>query len=638
MRLRFRVRVAPLWMVLALAACEGRPPAPGPEQDLVEQSVLFLSIDAMDNVAGRLMGTVQGLEEGGRVEVLVDGASLGTAELQGDQWRVDWSPGEESRVLEVVATDDTGQQARASLELERLDVESTRSLYQPESLLILPTAEGAKTHYTLDGSTPTSESPVYTAPLVLLSQRGLPAPLSLIPTNPPTAPEVWRWQPPRGPVRRTSVVRFQQFQGTTPLGAAGARTFLVGPSHGPLPVLSLATDAEHFFGFERGIYVPGLIHEQNPDWTWSWGTGNYRQDGKDWERPVHVEWFEADGRPMLAQNAGVRIHGSGSAALPHKSLRLYAKEDYGPELFSAPVFPGSNLRDFKRLIVRTSGQDLLWSKIRDCALQRMLRETRLALQDCRPTVVYLNGEYWGLHELRERYDEYYISSHYPVDRKKVVILEGDGVLDVGSNGDELHYRELVDFVRDHDPAVPEHYAHVLTRMDVEDFIDYQVAQLYFSNNDWPDNNVKLWRHRVSFDASAPPGADGRWRWLLYDLDAALAGGPMEDSLRRVLTSGDLPERSVLLLRRLLRNPEFRERFVSRFLWHIEHTFAPARALAHLDAVAGEVGGEMATHVDRWGYPASESVWREHVQDMRDFFTRRPAFMRRFLREQLGPLP
>ncbi|MCY1047685.1 CotH kinase family protein [Corallococcus sp. bb12-1] len=628
MGLRHLASVFVGFLLLVGSAC-------GPERRL-EEAVLparpFVSIDGQEPAQQRLFGRVSSDAGVPRVEVYEDGHFLGFADVKAGRWSLPWWPGRRALTLEVVARDPLGDTARARVDFQHLAFDARPGLYQPETLLVLPTQQGVRTYFTRDSSTPTPASALYTGPIALFARASPPVTWAFVPTTPPSALEGMRWDAPLEELPQASVVRFRQYVGAEPVGPVRTRTFVIGRGPYTLPVLSLVTDAANFFARDLGIYVPGLVWEATPEDPW---VGNYTQDGKEWERPVHVEWFETSGARVLAQDAGVRIHGSGSAVLPQKSLRLYAKEDYGPKTFAGPVFPGSPVTSFTRLLVRASGQDQGQTRLRDCALQGLLAQTRLALQACRPTLVFLDGEYWGLHELRERYDEYYLASHYGVDRKKVVILERDGELDVGEDGDARPYQELIDYVRTHDLAVPEHYAHVKARIDVEDFIDYQVAQLYLGNQDWPQNNVKFWRLRTGAPG-APHGQDGRWRWLLYDLDYALRPEPAFDSLGRVLEDPTL-EASTVLLRRLLQAPEFKARFVERFLWHLEHTFTPERVVAYVDAVAEQLAPEMPGHVARWLQPASVDLWSVTVEELRETARQRPALMRQFLARHLGPL-
>ncbi|WP_223633387.1 CotH kinase family protein [Corallococcus sp. EGB] len=629
------------FLLVGLIALVGPACAPEPERrlneaDLPRPSGPHVTIDGHAPDTHRLFGTVATDAGGARVEVYEDGRFLGYADLDSGRWSLPWWPGRRALTVEVVARDRQGAEARARVDFQHLTFDAQPGLYQPETLLALPTAPGLRTYFTQDGSTPTRESPRYSGPIALLPRSVPPVRWSFIPTTAPSAAEGTRWVEPREQPPQAAVIRYRQYAGTEPVGPVRTRTFIIGRAPSTLPVLSLVTDAENFFGPEKGIYVPGLLSEAAPD---DWEAANYLQDGKDWERPVHVEWFEASGDRVFDQDAGVRIHGSGSAALPQKSLRLYAKEDYGPKTFAGAVFPGSPVTEFTRLLVRTSGQDQGATKLRDCMLQGLLAETRLAIQACRPTLVFINGEYWGLHEMRERLDEYYLASHYGVDRKKAVILERFGLVSVGETEDAQPYQDLLAYVAAHDLSVPEHYAWVRERMDVEDFIDYQVAQLYLGNADWPDNNVKFWRLRTKKTVQdAPYGQDGRWRWLVYDLDAALSQGPDFDSLGRVLNDPpEVPAWSTQLLRALLQSPEFKARFIERFLWHIEHTFAAERVLPALDAAVEGLEPEMPGQVARWSQPASMEAWRGHLHDFRERLRLRPASMRQLLEKYLGPL-
>src|SRR5690606_13543254 len=135
-----------------------------------------------------------------------------------------------------------------------------------------------------------------------------------------------------------------------------------GPGRYSFPVVSLATDPANFFDHETGIYVSG-VHESNnnPGRPWH-NDGNFKQRGDAWERPIHVEFFEASGTRMLAQDAGVRIHGGATRNFTQKTLRLYARpeyeqETYGDNWFTYPLFPGNPNRRYKRLLLRNSGND-----------------------------------------------------------------------------------------------------------------------------------------------------------------------------------------------------------------------------------------------------------------------------------------
>ena len=131
------------------------------------------------------------------------------------------------------------------------------------------------------------------------------------------------------------------------------------------------------------------------------------------------------------------------------------------------------------------------------------------VMDSRPCVVYINGEYWGLYNIREKVNEDYLASHYGVDPKKVDILVWNGFALAGSNE---AYKALIEYVETHDMQNQEYYEYVTSQIDIDNFIDYLIVESYFGNTDL--GNIKFWRDQNG----------GKWRWVLYDMDWALFHG------------------------------------------------------------------------------------------------------------------
>ena len=272
-------------------------------------------------------------------------------------------------------------------------------------------------------------------------------------------------------MKLATVVRAQQFRNGEPIGSGLTQTYLINQATYTLPVVSLVTDADNFFNPVKGIYVAGLIHDQPSTLPPLIRPGNYNQKGNDWERPIHVEWFEPDGHPGVAQDAGVRIKGGVTARNAKKSLSLRASSEYGQKSFDYPFFPGYSVKSFKSLSLRTSGQDFIWTKFKDCMLHTVLaKHTQLDVEACRPAVVFLNGEYWGLHNLREHSDAAYLAAHYGLSSKDIVILGSTGQLDQGLKGDEAPFQTLIDFVSSHDLVNSANYAQVTSQIDIDNFI------------------------------------------------------------------------------------------------------------------------------------------------------------------------
>ncbi|MCA9947681.1 MAG: CotH kinase family protein, partial [Anaerolineales bacterium] len=205
-----------------------------------------------------------------------------------------------------------------------------------------------------------------------------------------TLPNVF-WQEPANEIFKGTVVRAMVDKSGALASSAATQTYFVDPAANgrySLPVISIATDADNLFDPEIGIYVPG-------NYT------NYAQSGIEWERPIHIEFYEADGTLGFAQNAGVRIHGSKSTIYHFKSLRIYARSEYGQDRIEYDLFPGWKNDEFERLILRNSGQDIYATMFRDAMAQSLVSHLSFDTQPYRPAIVFLNGEYWGVHNVRE---------------------------------------------------------------------------------------------------------------------------------------------------------------------------------------------------------------------------------------------
>jgi hypothetical protein len=353
---------------------------------------------------------------------------------------------------------------------------------------------------------------------------------------------------------------------------------------------------------------------------------NYFLSGSAWEREVHLEYF-TDGRQRLSQTLGARMHGRGSRGNPQKSMRLYAKSSYGKDLITYPFFREAPIASFKRLLLRSTDADFWGSLFRDELVHTMLRGLNLDLQAVQPVVVFINGEYWGIHHLRERQDKYYLASHYGISPDALDLLGYDQGDEEIIEGDNQGYQDLLGYIRQNDVAQAQHYGYVRTQMDIDNFIDYQIAHIYLANFDWPFNNVRYWRPRV-------PG--GKWRWLFFDCDACLSKFSNPEMARYLPdTQADDPSR--FLLSQLLRNADFRNQFVSRFYYHLNTTFEPGRVLRTIGEFKAAYAPMVAEHVARWSRPTSTAEWLASVTEIESFVIKRPPEMLRQLQEFL-PAP
>lgn len=507
--------------------------------------------------------------------------------------------------------------------------------YHTTTFALTLSAEEGEIRYTVNGAEPEASSALYTTPLLIEPRDGQRNVLSMIPTNidqHSSRPDHPAWQPPEGEVFKIAVVRARTFVDGEASEVA-TRSFIVDPagaSRFNLPVLSLATHPDNLFDDEVGIYVPG----NDPEY-------NYEQRGREAERPTHFEFFENDGTLAVAQDIGIRIHGSASRVYPRKGLRVYARSDYGESWINYPILPHQPVSRYKRLILRNSGQDWGTTVLRDGTLQSLMRGMNIHIRDYRPAIVFLNGEYWGIHNIRDRHDDRYLQSHYGMDPDDVVLLEFNGVYDDGNEDGRRHYLDMYAFIEENSLAEEETFDYVETMMDMDSFIDMTAGNVYVMNTDWPGNNIAYWRYiRDDYDPDAPYGYDGRWRWFINDLDGGFMlhqwvtgadDGVAHNTLAFALepdgTSWPNPAWSTLLLRRLVENDGFRTRFINRFADLLNTRFTSEAALDAIDESQAALAQDIEEHIHRWRRPADLAEWNDNVDVMRDFAVERTDLVR-----------
>lgn len=484
--------------------------------------------------------------------------------------------------------------------------------------------------YTLDGSEP---DPVknpektfkYKEPLTIGSRQGEPNIWSKIRTT------FHSWQgPPKAEVFKATTVRARVFIGDQAWGDIETQSYFIDPnmtSRYSMPVISLVTNPTGLFDDHTGIYVPGDRYV--PD---NQRTGNYWASGIKWEREAHLEFFEADGEFGFAQGVGIRIHGGITRSWPQKTLRIYARREYGLDKITYDLFPDHYDYDvrYERLLLRNGGNDMRRAFMRDALIHQLVGHTGMETQAWRPVIVFINGEYWGIHNMRERLDQHYLHEKFGVNKEQIVILEGNAVKVQGPAGGSRHYKDMLDFMRNNSLANESNYRYVQTLMDTDNYIDYMVTQIWSANTDWPHNNIRFWRIEAPDEQLTDlPGHDGRWRWLLYDLDygLGLAEEVSHNSLERVIHSTDW---STFLFRNLIKNQEFRTDFINRCADHLNYTFAPDRVNQMIDEMSEVYRPEMEEHLIRWPYTSSVRQWETYVNNVRKWINARPDHMRKHI--------
>lgn len=497
-------------------------------------------------------------------------------------------------------------------------------------------AEDAVIFYTTDGSLPDPESalavldgeatPVanrsatlsYEGPIQLTELIAAPNDLSEIPTTVIAGARAWK--APRGLVQKAAVIRAVAVRGQE-VSKVVSGTYFIDQRERErysLPVVSLMTDRAGFFDEESGIYVTGADSEQP----------NYAQRGADWERVAHLELFDTANARPVAQAVGVRIHGDTTRRFPQKSLRLYARGEYGESHLQHRFFPTKDQDQFKRLVLRNGGNDWSSTLLRDATLHALVSHLPLATQHAQPAVVFINGEFWGIHHFRDRLDEHHLELHYGAERSQVTILEADHQeiqLDVGNEEDRSAY---VQFLAGLDAGVPSTPESIDEHIALSELLDYTIVQCYAGNSDWPGNNIRWWRYGGPRGLQTSGPLDGRWRWLLYDVDRSFGADSSLafDMVEYVFEpSGSDWQRQ--LFREIVRVEPVRNELIQRLAIHLATTFHPHRVQAELTAASKSLEPEIAEHIERWTQPSSVKEWRNAVARAHEFAELRPDLVR-----------
>ncbi len=460
----------------------------------------------------------------------------------------------------------------------------------------------------------------YTGPLTLSDPTSSPNELSMRTATAHT------YHPanymPQAPVRKAHVILARAFRnGFLPSEVVSSSYFFTPDGLSPytLPVLSAITQESNLFDFQDGIYNAGIDYEQ-----WRINNPNTLIDGytpANWTRntefPIALEWFEAgSGQRAFSHNAGFRLHGSFSKTFRRKSLRLYFREEYGPDDVGYAIFPDQPDTDHKRLVVHISGNDDPVTNMRDMTIQAMLKHMRFITQSAQPAVLFLGGEFWGVHAMRDRYDEKYFENELGLGETEIDVVER---FRHASIGDSIAWSALLDQVDDQDPMDPAVFADLKTKIDIEDNIDYHVAQVYIGNFDWPLNNWKAYRKRTNgFVPDAPYGHDGRWRWLMFDTDWGFnlnTVHPPEAPMLAWATDPVYGEHT-LLFRRLLRNQEYSHGYINRAADMINTAFRPEVINGIIEDHRAMLQDDMVEHITRWpDSPWNIGNWHDEVDEM-----------------------
>lgn len=444
----------------------------------------------------------------------------------------------------------------------------------PQMLTLSAQAPDAVIRFTFDGTTPRGDSPIFTGDF---------------------------------PININLTIKARLFVPGKMPGKVVTKTYFINENN-QLPVLSISSDAANLYGFDFGILQNAI---------------------KDREVPATIEYFEpGTGERAFLAGVGLRVFGASIYNLPQRPLSVRFKEKYGDEILKYPLFEGKPIPSYSAFLLRNGGNDYNTAFFRDgLGVNLMKGKMDMDYQDYKPCIVFINGAYNGIYEIRERLDEQYIGGNHEINPDNLDYLE-DSLQVVA--GDQHDFLELMDLVKNNDLSDSTVFEKVSSEIDLNEFTNYLIVRSFIGYQIAGLNN-RYWRNRDT---------GGKWRWIAADLEHAfgqLGGDPVAENTIAKLAglSGDLPEWATLLFNRLLENPGFRDDFIQRSAACLNTMLSPAITLATVDSLKNLLQPQMPRHIGRWNTPPSMQAWQGNVDLVKTFLQNRPVHYRQHLAGLFG---
>lgn len=388
-----------------------------------------------------------------------------------------------------------------------------------------------------------------------------------------------------------------------------------------LPVISICTDPDRMYQADSGICVLGP--NANPAYP-HYGANFWQKK----EIPIRLQMYDLSGKITIDQDAGLMVHGGTvNRNQAMKSFRLLAKAKYGKSKFQEQLISGKKIYEYKKFVLRNSSSDFNKTQFRDGILHKILLEnTHVDALGYEPVKVYVNGRYYGLMDIREKIDDNYVHYNHGAEAHNIDMIIENGIV---KYGDTSAFMQTYRFVCMNDMTKEDNFSRAKDMIDLENMCDYFICETYLNNNDWPNNNLRLWRERSD---------TGKWRYIVFDLDASLNGLPWSpvtlDIIGNIFTNFSESCMHVKMLLKLLENNDFRNYFVNRYADLMNTTFVPDSMKTQIARIQDKLKPEMPVHKQKWGGTIND--WYNEINNqVIPFIEQRPALARDYLKKAMA---
>ena len=354
-----------------------------------------------------------------------------------------------------------------------------------------------------------------------------------------------------------------------------------------------------------------------------------------------IEYFNA-AKVRKAQSYGeYNSHGQDSWANSHRSIDFVARDEMGySKEIKEKLFALSSRDKFQRIILRAAGDDNYpadhstsnkgSAHLRDAYFQNLCRQGGMSLDTRTATkaIVYLNGQYWGVYDLREIPDDHdYTDYYYGQDKYSLqyILTWGNTWAQYGGTTAINKWGTLRNYIFNNDLSDQSKFDYVASQLDVASLSDYVISHTMSVSSDWLNYNTGWWR------GLDPTGGHQKWGYILWDNDASFAFYINYTGIPDTSASAEVcgiegnpnvqdPEQHLKILERLRMNAGFNTWFINRYADLMNTVFSCENMLHQLDSITNVIAPEMYAQCTRWNGTYSE--WQQNVAKLRYFVERR----------------
>ena len=546
---------------------------------------------------------------------------------------------------------------------------SNISGFYPENFkLKLLSEENTSIYYTTDSTDPKSSvtSKIYKDYILIYdksSEENIYSSINSTNDSPTSINSGYDYFGPTYPVDKAMVIRAVSKNEKGEFSEIISNTYFITndilSQYNDLTVISIVTNPENLFDPDIGIYVTGTMYqnwinseEYDPlvrPWDEESRT-NYYMKGKDWEREASVTIFDK-GEIIIQQNMGIRIKGGATRNNPAKSFNLYARKKYGTPSIETKLFQGNYDKNgnlitrYKSLSLRAIDEG---GKVKEIFGRDLFHSRKdLSSTNMKISVLFLNGEYWGVYIIQEKFSKYYFENKFLIPKENISFIKENQMED-GSDEELEKFKNFCEEYTEKDLNNTKIYEEIKKFIDLDSFIELFATGIYISNMDWPYSNDGEWRYTGEKEEKNE-FTDGKWRFVIFDLDYAMGakyhgtGGPGIDNFNYA-NRRNIASPVNLFFALLKNNKDFQNKFINVYCDYANDIYKIDKVSQLIEKYKEEYTEMISYSELRWwgytfdskleGYSSCKLNYLKVLDSLLDFFQQRPNFTFNHMKEFL----